>query len=166
MRFCKTGIVWWIVSVMGDYIWRYEMANTCTHGIRALYADFKEMQASGGVSNQLAPVYELQVVFKKANRRIFDNRGRRLRAQRRHWLAASCIAGSRRSDQRRDIRPVRRRIWWRPRRRPFIRGQGRRTLPAEQNGRHDPQTHGCCHSTSIGPTLDFPFCHFLFCHFL
>ena len=35
VRFWQTGIVWWIVSVMGDYIWRYEMANTCAHGIRA-----------------------------------------------------------------------------------------------------------------------------------
>jgi len=28
VRFWQTGIVWWIVSVMGDYIWRYETANT------------------------------------------------------------------------------------------------------------------------------------------
>ena len=55
---------------MPSLIGKYVFTDIVTG--RVFYADFKEMQASGGVSNQLAPVYELQVVFKKANRRIFD----------------------------------------------------------------------------------------------
>ena len=39
---------------------------------RLFYSDFKEMQVVGGRSNTLAPIYELQVVHNRANRRIFD----------------------------------------------------------------------------------------------
>ncbi len=55
---------------MPSLIGKYVFTDIVTG--RLFYADFKEMQVSGGVSNKLAPVYELQVVYKKANRRIFD----------------------------------------------------------------------------------------------
>ena len=43
-----------------------------TRRASAFLENWHSLQASGGVSNQLAPVYKLQVVFKKANRRICD----------------------------------------------------------------------------------------------